>query len=523
MSNVEKPLARTATLMMALIFLSRILGFVRIRAAAEIFGRTWHTDAFNAAFVIPDLMYFLLVGGALSSAFIPVFTGYLAKGAEDEAWIIATSFLNVTFLGLVGFTALGALFSRQLAPLVAYKFSGEQLDLLIYLMRIMFPAVFFTALAGLAVGILNSYQKFIVPVIGPIIYNLGIILGAYLLGPKFGIVGMALGTVFGAVGNFGLQIFQLWPFKDRYRLDIQWQHPGMKQILNLMLPAVISLSIAQVNLIISQNLASALAKGTITALQIANRLMQFPLGVFAMGISQVIFPTMTRHAARQEWKVFRETFSEGLRNIFFITIPSAVGLLVLGEPLVRLLFEAGEFGAGDTKATAYALFFYAPGLVALSGTQLLTRIYYALHDTKTPVKVGLQAIIINTLLSLAFLNFTSLGAGGLALAYSITNITNMTSYTLRLRKRLGQIDGTRILTTVAKSSLAAAIMGISVYYAAIFIGKAVDLTSTRGRLVQVSVPVAAGGLIYLGLTLLLRMEELNFLADALKLRRKQKA
>jgi putative peptidoglycan lipid II flippase len=299
--------------------------------------------------------------------------------------------------------------------LVAYKFTGEQRELLIYLMRIMFPAVFFTALSGLAVGILNSYQRFILPVMGPILYNIGIILGAYLLGPRIGIVGMAIGTVAGRPGQFcstanpaignGALITGL-------RID--WQHPGhAADSSSLMVPAVISLSIAQVNLIISQNLASGLAKGTITALGLANRLMQFPLGRLRHGH---LTGDLSHHdPASGHGKSGIHSvipFSRGLRSIFFITIPSAAGLLALGEPIIRLLFEAGEFGPADTKATAYALFFFAPGLVALSGTQLLTRIYYSLQDTRTPVKVGIQAVIINTLLSLGFLRFTHLGYGG---------------------------------------------------------------------------------------------------------------
>jgi len=517
-----KPLARTAVLMMLLIFTSRVLGFVRLRAAAEVFGRTWHTDAFNAAFVIPDLMYFLLVGGALSSAFIPVFTGYLAKGEEQEGWGVASSFLNASFLALVAFSLLGVVFSPKLAPLVAYKFTGEQRELLIYLMRIMFPAVFFTALSGLAVGILNSYQHFIFPVLGPILYNIGIILGAYLLGPKIGIVGMAIGTVAGAVANFALQLAQLWQWRSHYRLRIDWQHPGMRRILSLMLPTVVSLSIAQVNLIVSQNLASGLAKGTITALGLANRLMQFPLGVFAMGISQVIFPTMTRQAAMEEWDTLRHTFSRGLRSIFFITIPSAAGLLALGEPVIRLLFEAGEFGPADTKATAYALLFFAPGLVALSGTQLLTRIYYSLQDTRTPVKVGIQALIINTLLSLGFLRFTHLGYGGLALAYSITNIVNMTSYVLRLRKRMGAIDGTRILTTIAQSTVASTMMGLAVYSLAYFLGHQLNLATSKGRAIQVVIPMMVGALLYFGLAVILRMEEIKVMREMARRRRRRK-
>ncbi|NLJ68971.1 MAG: murein biosynthesis integral membrane protein MurJ [Firmicutes bacterium] len=514
-----KPLARTAVSMMFLIFVSRLLGFVRLRAASEVFGRTWHTDAFNAAFVIPDLMYYLLVGGALSSAFIPVFTSYLAKGEEAEGWNLASSFLNLTFLGLVAFSLLGMAFSPQLAPLVAYNFTGEQRELLIYLMRIMFPAVFLTALSGLAVGVLNSYQRFILPVMGPILYNIGIILGAYLLGPRMGIVGMAVGTVAGAAANFSLQLVQLRRWRSNYRLTINWHHPGMRRIFALMGPAVISLSIAQINLIISQNLASGLAKGTITALGLANRLMQFPLGVFAMGISQVIFPTMTRQAAVEDWPTLRHTFSRGLRSIFYITIPSAIGLLALGEPIVRLLFQAGEFGPDDTAATAYALLFYAPGLVALSGTQLLTRIYYSLQDTRTPVKVGIQAVIINTILSLGFLKFTSLDSGGLALAYSITNIVNMTSYILRLRKKLGTIDGRRILTCIVKASAAASAMGLVVYQLTEFIGSRIDLAAAAGRIFQVIVPMGAGAVIYFALTLVLRMEELKFVGEMFRRRR----
>lgn len=515
-----KRLARTAVLMMILIFISRLLGFVRLRAAAEVFGRTWQTDAFNAAFVIPDLMYFLLVGGALSSAFIPVFTSYLAREEEDEGWEVASTFLNANVILLVSLSLLGIIFAPYLAPFVAYKFSGAQRDLLISLMRIMFPAVFFTALSGLAVGVLNSYQRFTLPVVGPIIYNIGIILGAYLLGPKMGVTGMAIGTVAGAIGNFLLQLFQLSKWRSHYRLIINWHHPGIKRILALMLPALVSLSIAQINLIITQNLASGLEKGAITALQIANRLMQFPLGIFAMGISQVIFPTMTRQVARQEWDAFRRTFSRGLRSIFFVTIPSAVGLLALGEPVVRLLFQAGEFGPEDTRATAYALTFFAIGLFALSGIQILTRIYYSLQDTRTPVKVGIQAVTINTALSLAFLHFTDWGHGGLALAYSITNLASMTSFLLILRRRLGSIDGKRIFQTIARAGSASVVMGILVHLLASYLGKILDLTTLVGKTGQVLIPVAAGVIIYGILGVVFRMEEMAFVWEMVKKPRK---
>jgi putative peptidoglycan lipid II flippase len=383
---MRQQVARAAGIMMTGIFVSRVLGFVRERAVAQVFGRTGQTDAFFAAFAIPDLMYYILVGGALGAAFIPVFTGYLARGEEQEGWYVASTFINLTVILLVSFTLFGMFFAPVLAPLVAYGFEGEQLELLIYLMRIMFPAVLFTALSGLAIGVLNSYQYFLTPALGPILYNLLIILGAYLLGPRFGITGMAIGVVFGAMANFFVQLPAVIKRNGGYQGIIDLRHPGMKKMGSLMVPALIGLSIAQINLIISQNLASGLSGG-ITALRLANRLMQFPLGVFAMGISTALFPEMTRLAARGELTQLKQGFSLGLRTVFLVTIPSGVGLLALGTPIVRLLFESGQFTSQDTRATAFALLFYSFGLASQSGIQLTTKTFYSLQDTRTPVKV----------------------------------------------------------------------------------------------------------------------------------------
>ena len=255
----REQVTKAATIVMLAILVSRILGFIRERAVAEVFGRTATTDVFFAAFALPDLMYQLLVGGALSSAFIPVFTQYLAKDDEKEAWYVASVFLNATFLLLLLIMVLGVIFTPQLAPLVGMGFSGEQRDLLILLMRVTFPTVFFTALAGLCMGVLHSYQKFFLPALGPIVYNLGQILGAYILGPIIGIMGMAAGTVAGALGNFSIQFpAVLKRAKKHYRPVVDLRHPGIRRMGMLMLPAILGLSISQVNVIVSQNLASTL-------------------------------------------------------------------------------------------------------------------------------------------------------------------------------------------------------------------------------------------------------------------------
>lgn len=521
MSN--RQVARNATIVMIGIFISRVLGLVRERAVAQVFGRTLETDAYFAAFAIPDLMYYLLVGGALSAAFIPVFTSYLAKDDEETAWHVASTFITVTVLLLLAFTIFGEIFAAKLAPLVAYDYSGSQLALLVRLMRIVFPAVLFTALAGLEMGVLNSYQHFTAPAVGPILYNLGIILGAYALGPRMGIYGMALGLVAGAFSNFAIQLPTMLKFSRAYRPNLDLRHPGIRQIGILMFPAMIGLSVNQLNLMIGQNLASGLVEGSITALRLANRLMQFPLGVFAMGISTAIFPLLTRLAATEARGELKRTYSLGLRTVLIITIPAAVGLFVLGEPIVRLLFETGEFTPQDTQATAFALFFYALSLPALSGIQLTSKMFYALYEPQVPVKIGILSIVVNTGLSLIFLRWTGLEHGGLALASTVATTINFVVYLFLLRQRLGSIDGTRIGSSVLKSIVASLVMGLVVYGTSNWVGNWVSVGTARGKVLQVCLPMLVGVGVYGLFLLLFRMEELEFLLGALKRRRKQSA
>ncbi len=513
----REQVAKAASIVMLAILVSRILGFIRERAVAEVFGRTATTDVFFAAFALPDLMYQLLVGGALSSAFIPVFTQYLAQDEEKEAWHVASVFLNTTVLILLLVMILGVIFTPYLAPLVGVGFSGEQRELLVLLMRVTFPAVFFTALAGLCMGVLHSYQKFLLPALGPIVYNLGQILGAYILGPIIGIMGMAVGTVFGALGNVSIQFPAVFrSAKAYYRPILDFKHPGIRRMGMLMLPAILGLSISQVNVIISQNLASTLETGSIVALRLANRLINFPLGIFAMGISTAVFPTLARLTARGQKEEFSRTLSFGLRIVFFITIPSALGMAFLRVPIVRLLFESGEFFAADTLATAFALLFYVPGLIAQAALQVTTRGFYSLQDTKTPVKIGFATVVLNFLLSLAFLNWTDLGAGGLAFAYSLSSIFNMILALGILGKRLGGLIDKRLWSTFIKSTIASLAMGVSAYFTAFAVAAHLSTASKLAQLLQTFAAIGVGVVVYLILSVILRMEETQFLLGLVK-------
>lgn len=513
----KQRVARAAGIVMFAIFLSRVLGFVRERAIATVFGRTGETDVFFAAFAIPDLMYQLLVGGVISSAFIPVFTQYLARDDEEQAWHVASSFINLAGFLLVGLTLLGIIFTPILAPLVGIGFEGEQRALLIKLMRVTFPAVFFTALSGISAGVLNSYQKFTLPAIGPLIYNFAQIISAYVVGPILGIVGMAYGTVVGSFGSFFVQFPTVLQLGRRYYQKlVDFRHPGMRRMFKLMVPAIVGLSISQINMIVGQNLASLLDTGSIVALRIANRLINFPLGIFAMGLSTAIFPTLAAQAAKQELTELKETFSFGLRLVFYITVPSAVGMAVLRVPIVRLLFETGEFTSQDTAITAYALLFYSAGLVAQAGLQILTRVFYSLQDTVTPVKVGLITVILNFGISMVLLTWTNLDLGGLALAYSVTSLIQMLLLIVLLRKKLGGIDGSRILKTAAYAGAASAVMALVTHYTAVFAAGFVNLASPSGRLLQTGGAIAAGVLVYAVVTIILRMDEPLFVLEMIK-------
>lgn len=515
----RRKLARDAGMVMALILLSRLLGFIRERAIADVFGLNITTDLFRLAFNIPDLMYFLLIAGGLNAAFIPVFTGYLAKDQEDDAWRLAWTFFTVIVGALLAMVIAGVIFSPQLSPLVAYGYQGETRQILIALMRLMFPAVFFTALAGVGMGVHKSYKHFAPPMWGPIAYNAFIIAFTYALGRTYGVYAMAYGTVAGAIANFAIQLpFVVRKAKGRpFKVDLA--HPGLKQALKLMGPAIISLSIFQINFIVLSNMASGLTEGSPTALRIGQTIVQLPLGVFAMAIGMVILPSLSALMAKGQIDELRQTFSQGIRAVFFVTIPSAVGLFVLRTPVVRLLFETGEFTARDTQMASVAVAFLSIGLFAQAGSQILTQVFYSLQETKTLVRVSALAILVNTALSFALLRFTSLEHGGLALAYSLTAIFNMANYLWNLRRKIGRIDGARIFKTIALSAAASIVMGGLVMWVSGVLGVWARPETFVAQAFWLFVYIGIGALAYGGLAFLFRMEEVAFVKDLIARRR----
>lgn len=512
--STGKTVARAAGLLMIAMMASRVLGYVREAALASFFGKTWITDAFLAAFTVPDLMYDLLVGGILSSAFIPVFSSYLATDKEDEAWEVASTMINLIVILMLVCIFLGMIFTIPLTKAVAYKFTGETLLLSVKLTRIMFPAFIVLALNGLMMGILNSYKHFAAPAIGAVVYNLCIIISGFLFAKQLGITAFAIGVVVGHVANFLIQIPVLVKKGMRYRFTLNLRHPGVRKMFLLMIPAMLGLAANRINLIVNQNFASGISEGSITALRLASRLMWLPMGVFAGSIAVAVFPTLTSQAARKEMSDFKQTLSMGIRSILLIIIPASVGLAVLSEPIVRLLFERGEFDHNATLVTASALVFYCVGLFAQSAVWVVTRAYYALHDLTRPLMVAITTIFINIILNY-FLR-PVLQERGLALADSIAVIFNLTVLLYLLRRKLGGIGLKKILRSFILISFSAGLMGVAVYIVSAYLGTHLDLAVRINQVIQVGVSIFIGLIVFVAALLLCRLEETELVKSMLK-------
>lgn len=517
----EENIQRATIIVMITLLLSRILGFVREVIIANVYGASIETDAFFAAFTIPDVMFNLLVAGALSSGFMPIFTSYLAKDEEEKAWKSANSFITASIIFILAFNVIGIVFARYLVPLVASGMmkSPEGYELTVKLTQIMFFAVTFTVLAGILRGILNSYKIFTSPAIGPVLYNVGMILGAMILGiTSLGIYGMTIGVIIGAIMNFLIQVpdFRRVGGTKYFRFSFDFKNEGFKRMIRLMIPAIIGLSVSQLNIVINQNIATFLGEGFLTLVRYANRVMLLPLGIFAMGIATTLFPVMNSQIAKGEFESFRSTFSEGFRNIMYITIPASVGMLILSQPIISVLYKSGNFSEENVKVTGVILAFYTVGLIGQSGVQIITRGFYAIQDTKTPVKVAFITVIINGVLGVGLSFYTPLGIAGVSCAYSVSSIVNMVLLYKGLRIKTKGLKTPEIIQSVVKSSIASFIMGGTVLIVYRITNSIINTGGKTEEILCVGIAMIIAIPLYFFLTYKFKMTEMNFFMAKVK-------
>ncbi len=433
---------------------------------AAFFGAGTQTDAFNVAFRVPNLLRDLFAEGALSAAFVPTFTATEHKDGRDRAWALGAQVMNALLITLALVTVLGFVIAPWLVPLLAPGFDKVpgKLELTITLSRIMLPFLLFVALAAAAMGMLNAVRRFTVPALAPVFLNLGMIVAGVALIPVFrqagqpAILAMAVGVLVGGFLQFAVQVPTLWKLGFRPAWPPLLTHPGVRRIAALMVPATVGLAATQLNLFVNTILASLLIEGSVSWLAYAFRLMQLPIGVFGVALATVSLPTVSRHAVTGDRVALRDTLAGAVRLVFALTLPATFGLLALSEPIVRLLYQRGRFVAADTDRTAAALAAYCLGLCAYAAVKVLVPAFYALGDTKTPVRASFLSVAVN--LSGNLLLMQSLGHVGLALSTSLTMLFNFGQLSWAMRKKLGRFEGRRLLSTVARTAAASAAMAV---------------------------------------------------------------
>jgi putative peptidoglycan lipid II flippase len=522
----NRKVAGASTLMMLAVLLSRVLGLIRDRVIAAKFGQGFETDAYNAAFTVPDLISYVIAGGAISSAVIPVFTEYVKSNKTREAWRIFSVVAIVVTWVVSALVVLGELFAY---PLVAKLNPGPvfapHIAQSVVLTRILLPAQLFFFLGGLMMGIMQTKGEFFGQMIGPIVYNLGIIFGGTVLihfAPANNrIVVLCWGALIGAfIGNIIIQwalirkiggYFVLRPLKQLLsNADVK---AGALQVWKMMLPILVGVALPQIAAITNKLFASYLTAGAQSALMNANRMMQVPLGVFGQATAIAIFPTMAQHFADRNIKALRSTTNYGLRFIFFLTVPASALMIALALPIVQLLLQSGKYSAADAFRASEALKYYAIGIFAWSGQSILSRAFYSLKNTIAPTVVGTIATLVFLPMNKPLMHL--MGYRGLALATTIASILNMLALLWLVRRRLKGIEGGRLLKSVVKiliSSVVASLTAHKVYmmmWSRMNHNTSVLLHSAEILLVCFSIGVS----IYLGVGLMLRMEELNVISD----------
>ncbi len=532
--------ARSAGIVSIAVMASRILGLIREQVFAYFFGSGYLYDAYQVAFRIPNVLRDLFAEGALSVAFVKVFTDYQLDRTEEEAWKLASLVLNGIVVILSVITIIGILFAPQIVSLMAPGFPDEIAELATVMTRIMFPFILFIAMAALAMGVLNTKGIFGVPASASTAFNLvSIFLGlgfAYWLSgggwevpprgimpsrnAELAIIGMSIGTLIAGASQFLIQLPWLWKLGFRFSPVLDFADEGVRKVARLMAPAIVGTSAVQINVFVNTMLASGI-EGGVSYLSYAFRLMQFPIGVFGVAIGTATIPALSRLANKKNIVDFRDTLSNSLNLVFLLTLPSACGLVVLGSPIISLLYShGGAFTEDDVPMTAIALAAYAIGLTGYAAIKVLSPAFYALDEARIPMIIGICSIVVNAVAGYTFLQiFSTIGVdtkhphgyghAGVALATSCVALVNFTALLIMMRRKIGGVNAGKLLQSFLKIAIASAIMSGVCWFSYQYL---TQLTTTKRlfqQLYEVAIPVALGVIVFFIVAKILRVHELE--------------
>ncbi|MBI4492679.1 MAG: murein biosynthesis integral membrane protein MurJ, partial [Chloroflexi bacterium] len=508
----QRPVAAAAALLMLGSVASRLLGLVREQVMAALFGATGGTDAFVAAYTVPTTVYDLLVGGAISAALVPVLVDVAER--DERFWRLASALL--TLAGLATAALAGALvpLAPLLLGLLVPGFASSRQDLAVLLVQLMLPALVLQGVSGVAMAALYARQRFALPAFGAAVFNLGLILAALALHALLGVTALVVGVLLGALLQAALQVAGLARLGLRFRPALDLRMPEVRTAIRLYGPVAAGMLVTIAGVIIDRNLASRLEEGSMSVMRYATTLVQFPLGLVGIATSLAVLPTLSRHAAaftagsRAGLDGYRQTLGFGVRLVLLLMVPATVGLIVLSEPVVGLLFERGAFTTYDTLRTSQVFLAYAPQIPFTALDQLLIVAFYARKDTRTPVLVGVGTVLLY--LAAALLLLAPLGVVGLALANALQNSLHGLALFLLLQRAVGGLATSALAVHLLKLGLAAAAMGLAI---ALALPLGAGLAGPLARLAFLAALMGLGAALYLALLELLRVPEARVLRE----------
>ena len=500
---------------------SRILGLVREQVLAHFFGATAAMDAYNVAFRIPNLVRDLFAEGAMSAAFVPTFTRYLSTRGKDSAWSLGNNVLNALIVVTGLLVVLGIVFAEPLVLFLAddtYTSDTAKLSLTVDLARIMLPALVFFALAAALMGMLNSLHHYFIPALSPATFNVMTIVCAFALIPvfvRFGIApitAIAIATLLGGAAQLAVQWPTLRREGFRYHATLDWRDEGLRRMLLLMGPGTIGMAATQVNLVVNNQLATGEGTGAVSWLNYAFRLMYLPIGLFGVSIATATLPAVSRQVTDQNLGAVRDTVARGISLMLMLNVPATIGLIVLGIPIVRVIFERGAFQPADTLATAAALQFYAVGLIGYSLVRITSPVFYALGKNRVPVIVSVIAVLGNAALNTVLVR--RMGYTGLALGTSLASLVNASVLMLLLSRYVGGLNEGRLAVSALRIVLASLAMGAMAMTLDRWLARALPDAALMWQIVRLGVTIAVALITLAAAAWVLRIEEFN---DSMKM------
>lgn len=511
--------AKAAVGLMAATLIAKILGFGRELALASAYGASGTSDAFLVAMNIPAVI-FSAIGTSLGTAFIPLYCDLEAKQGKKASLKFSNNVLNIVVLLCLITSLVGVVFTEPIVKLFAVGFKGETLTQAIYFTRVLILGMAFLGMSYIMMAFLQVKENFVIPGLMSVPYNMLIIISIFLsvsINPNL----LPWGTLIGLSLQF---VFQ-YPFARKkgfkYRPYINLKDEYLKKMLWLIGPVLIGVAVTQVNSIVDRTIASTLVEGSISALNYATKLNQFVMGMFIVSISSVIYPMLSKLSTENNKKKFKESIVTAINVVTLIIIPISVGAIILAEPIVKLLFQRGEFDSRATQMTAIALIFYSIGMLGFGLRDILGKIFYSLQDTKTPMINGIIAMVLNIVLNLAFVKYTNMGLGGLAFATSISSLVTIALLSVSLRRKIGAFGGKKIISVLIKSIIAALLMALVTK----FTYNVIDAFLSAGFIqdaIKLSISVGLGAIVYAVSIIVLRVDEVKLIFKMINKKVKRK-